>query len=190
MPVEIRPATAADAGAIARVRIDCWRATYRGIVPDAYLETMDVEASAELWTRVLTARATTASVFVAEDDGRIIGFAAGNMLKEPRHDLSAELTAIYLRPEYQRGGVGSRLVERVARAQRAQGANGLIVWVISNNRRARSFYEALGATLLVEQPFEWDGVPLVETGYGFRDLDALIASCTEHAREPPEATLH
>ena len=55
----------------------------------------------------------------------------------------------------------------VARAQRAHGATGLIVWVIAGNKGARAFYESLGATLLVEQPFEWDGMPLVEAGYGF-----------------------
>jgi len=177
MPVSIRGATVEDASAIARVRVDSWRATYRGIVPDAYLESMDVDASTGLWNRVLAAGSSSASVFVAEDGDRIVGFAAGNMLKEPRHELNAELTAIYLRPEYQHAGIGRRLVESVARAQRAQGANGLIVWVISGNRRARTFYEGLGATLLTEQPFEWDGVPLVEAGYGFRDLESLIDAC-------------
>ena len=177
MQVAIRRAAATDATAIAGVRIACWRETYRGIVPDTYLDAMDVEKSGELWTRVLTAAPAGASVFVAEDDGAIVGFSAGNMLKEPRHELNAELTAIYLRRPYQHAGIGRRLVEQVAAAQREQGANGLIVWVISENKRARAFYEALGATLLTEQPFEWDGVPLVEAGYGFHDLDALIDAC-------------
>ena len=189
MPVSIRPATAEDASAIARVRIDSWRATYRGIVPDAYLDSMDVDESTQLWDRVLSADRTGASVFVAEDDGRIVGFAAGNMLKEPRHELNAELTAIYLRPDYQHAGIGRRLVESVARAERAHGANGLIVWVISRNKRARAFYEGLGATLLIEQPFEWDGVPLVEAGYAFRDLDSLIDACVRKVDERP-STLH
>ena len=40
MTITIRPATAADAAQIARVRVDCWRSTYRGLVPDAYLDGM------------------------------------------------------------------------------------------------------------------------------------------------------
>jgi len=71
----------------------------------------------------------------------------------------------------------------------AHGANGLIVWVISRNKRARAFYEGLGATLLIEQPFEWDGVPLVEAGYAFRDLDSLIDACVRNVDERP-STLH
>ncbi len=187
MQVSIRRAAAGDAAAIARVRIACWRETYRGIVPDSYLDTMDVEKSRELWDRVLTAAPTDASVFVAEDDGEIVGFSAGNMLKEPRHELNAELTAVYLRRPYQHAGMGRRLVACVAVAQRGYGANGLIVWVISENKRARAFYEGLGAALLIEQPFEWDGVSLVETGYGFHDLDALIA-CAQ--RETAGQQLH
>jgi len=46
--------------------------------------------------------------------------------------------------------------------------------VIAGNKLARAFYEQLGGALLVEQPFEWDGMPLVEAGYGFADIDALI----------------
>jgi ribosomal protein S18 acetylase RimI-like enzyme len=189
MPVSIRPATVEDASAIARVRVDSWRATYRGIVPDAYLDSMDVESSAQLWDRVLAAGSSSASVFVAEDDGRIVGFAAGNLLKEPRHELNAELTAIYLRPDYQHAGLGRRLVASVARAERAHGANGLIAWVMSGNKRARAFYERLGGTLLIEQPFEWDGVPLVEAGYGFHDLDSLIEACVRDG-EAPQSTVH
>ncbi len=40
MAIDIRRATAQDAAAIARVRIDAWRVTYRGMIPDAYLDGM------------------------------------------------------------------------------------------------------------------------------------------------------
>ena len=46
----------------------------------------------------------------------------------------------------------------------------------AGNKSARAFYEPLGATLLIEQPFQWDGMDLVEAGYGWRDLDALTAA--------------
>jgi GNAT superfamily N-acetyltransferase len=187
--IVIRPATAADASAIARVRIDTWRTAYRGLVPDAYLDAMDVEQSVALWQRVLDADAPNASVFVAAHAGEVIGFAAANRLAEPRHGLDAELSAVYVRREWQRAGIGRQLVLAAARAQRASGATGLIVWSISGNKPARAFYEALGGTVIVEQPFEWDGVPLTETGYAFADLDALIAAC-ERFDGPQVDTVH
>src|SRR5262252_875996 len=116
--LEIRPATLADAPAIAQVRIDGWRTTYRGLIPDDYLDGMELQASIDLWNRVLGAQSTTASVFVATRDGEVIGFAAGNALKEPKHGADAELTAVYLRHEVQRSGIGHQLVTAVVAAQR------------------------------------------------------------------------
>ena len=103
-------------------------------------------------------------------------FASGLMLPEPKHGLNAELSAVYIVRDAQRTGIGRRLVAAVAAAQQAHGADGLIVWVIAANKAARAFYEHLGAQILVEQPFTWDGMDLVEAGYGWRDLPALIAA--------------
>ena len=172
----IRLATPHDATAIAQVRVMSWRTTYRGMIPAAYLDAMQVEDSAALWERVLTASPNTTSTFVAEVEGLVVGFASGLMLPEPKHGFDAELSAVYLEREYQRQGVGRRLVARVAAAQRGHGAAGLIAWVIAGNKGARRFYESLGAELVVEQPFNWDGMDLVEAGYGWRDLAALAAS--------------
>ena len=172
----VRPAVPTDALAIAQVRVDAWRITYRGMIPDAYLAAMKVEESHALWERVLLAAPNTTNTFVAEVDGRVAGFASGMMLAEPKHGLDAELTAVYVAPDAQRSGIGRRLVAAVAAAQRGHGAHGLIVWVIAANKAARAFYEHLGAQILVEQPFTWDGMDLVEAGYGWHDLPALVAA--------------
>jgi len=172
--ITIRRATAEDAEAIARVRIDGWRRSYKGIVPQTSLDAMSVEASLPLWQRVLAAPGDVASVFVAERDGDVVGFAAGNRLGEPKLGFDAELTAIYLAQDVQRHGLGRRLVGTIAAERASHGASGMIVWVLAGNKNARAFYEALGAGLVVEQPFDWDGMPLVEAGYGWRDLGALV----------------
>jgi GNAT superfamily N-acetyltransferase len=181
--ITVRRATAGDAPAIARVRVDSWRSTYRGMIPDAYLDGMKVEASTALWDRVLTAATNTACVFVAELGTDIVGFSAGNRLREPKHGFDAELAAVYLRREFQRAGLGRRLVGAVAETQRALAASGLLTWVIAGNKPARAFYEGLGGELIVEQPFQWDGMDLMEAGYGWRDLVALVAACAVAASE-------
>lgn len=177
MDAVIRAAVAGDAAAIAQVRVDAWRATYRGMIPEAYLAAMKVEESTVLWDRVLAAAPNKTNTFVAEIGGHVAGFASGLMLTEAKHGLDAELSAVYLMRDAQRAGIGRRLVAAVAAAQRSHGATGLIVWVIAGNKSARAFYETLGAELLIEQPFSWDGMDLVEVGYGWRDLDVLAAAC-------------
>jgi ribosomal protein S18 acetylase RimI-like enzyme len=177
--ITFRRATANDAAAIATLRVDSWRTTYRGVMPDAYLDGMRAEESAEMWLQVLNADLPTIAVFVAEAGTELVGFAAGMLLMPEKFDLNAELTAIYLKPIAQRGGVGRRLLSMIASALQLQGATGLLVWVIAGNQAARQFYEQMGAELLIEQPFTWDGLDLMETGYGWRDLTALRQACAE-----------
>ena len=116
-------------------------------------------------------------MFVAEDAEGVMGFAAGIVLPELKLGFDADLAAIYLRPAYQRLGLGSKIVGVTASALAAQQARSMIVWVIAGNKPARDFYAALGAELIVEQPFQWDGMDLLEAGYGWRDLPALAARC-------------
>lgn len=172
----IRVARPEDAGAIARLRVDAWRATYRGMMPDAYLDALSVDDSTGFWRRILEAASPKVSVYVAEEAGGIVGFASSNLRDPPKLGFGAELSAIYLRFDRLRQGLGRRLLAAIAAAERSKGADGLVVFVIAGNRGARAFYENMGAELLLEQPFEWDGIPLVEAAYAWRDLGALIAS--------------
>ena len=175
--ITFRVATAADAAAIAAVRVDSWRATYRGVIPDDYLDDMRADESAEMWEQVLEANRPDIGVYVAEAGAEVVGFAAGMLLQPEKLDCNAELTAIYVKPIAQRGGVGRRLLALVAHRLQQVGAVSLLAWVIADNQVARTFYEELGAELLVEQPFTWDTLELTETGYAWHDLHALQEAC-------------
>ena len=77
------------------------------------------------------------SVFVAESDDVIVGFAA--IL--PRADGDQELDALFVEPDRQRNGIGRKLVEYCARAARAKGARELHV---VGNPHAEAFYKSCG----------------------------------------------
>lgn len=188
--IQLRRAGVADAEAIARVRLESWRATYRGMIPDAYLDGMQLEDSVLHWRTILQALATAGEricVYVAESEGQVIGFASGMLLPEPKLEMQAELTALYLLPAWQRSGIGRRMLQKVVRTLQAQGAHSLLAWVISGNAVARNFFEELGGALLVEQAFSWDGMDLMEAGYGWPDLAVLLAAA--HAL-PQSDALH
>ena len=46
----IRHAEPGDARGIAEVHVSSWRTSYRGIVPDARLDELDVESRVSFWT--------------------------------------------------------------------------------------------------------------------------------------------
>jgi hypothetical protein len=50
--IVIGPARTGDAEAIARVRVYSWRETYRGMIPQAYLDAMKLEQSRALWEAI------------------------------------------------------------------------------------------------------------------------------------------
>lgn len=59
--VSIREATLQDAADIARVHIMAWQETYRGIAPQTYLDSLDINERIESWKSRLDQVTTTSS---------------------------------------------------------------------------------------------------------------------------------
>jgi len=47
----VRPASEDDAARLAEVHVAAWRATYRGVMTDEYLDGLDVGRAASAWRR-------------------------------------------------------------------------------------------------------------------------------------------
>src|SRR5699024_3828292 len=110
--MKIRKAAQQDARGIAKVHVDSWRTTYKNIVPDEFLDSLDYEDRTERWAQNVHER----MVYVAEtDDGEIVGFSTGGKEREGKYDgYDGELYAIYIFEEYQGKGIGKKLVQPVA----------------------------------------------------------------------------
>jgi L-amino acid N-acyltransferase YncA len=138
----IRPATTADATAIATVHVDAWRAAYDGLLPAELLAGLSVDTAAAQWARSLE---TDRGVLVAEIDGTVAGFAAvGPSRDEDALDSDGELYAIYLAPTRWSTGVGHALHEAAIKTLAAAGYTSASLWVLANNARAIAFYERHG----------------------------------------------
>jgi ribosomal protein S18 acetylase RimI-like enzyme len=177
--IQLRRATVADAEAIAAIRIEGWRTTYRGMIPDSYLNEMDMNENVLHWRTILQAlpvKEDSLCVYVAVSEDEIVGFVSAMKLSEPKLDKDGEINAIYIRPQWQRCGIGKRMLHKAARSLQAMGCGSCVIWVIDGNSQARNFYEELGGEILIEQDFSWDGLDLTEVGYGWNDLSVMMAS--------------
>ncbi len=172
--VGIRRATIEDASAIARIHADSWRSTYRGIVSDHYLDSIDVQEWAERWRRSLTNPGDGVISHVAEVEREVIGWAIGGPNRDAGSTYAGELYAIYLLLDYQRRGLGRRLTMATAENLRDAGIGSMLVWVLAENWSARRFYEALGAEYAQERQIAIAGASLREVAYGWDDLDRLV----------------
>ena len=172
--VLIRAASISDAPAIAHVHVSSWLTTYRGIVPDGYLDSRDLQRSIARWQEIL--RDDPAKgwfTIVAEESGQIVGFASAGPIRTDDPGYTGELGGIYLLQSRQRRGIGRLLVADVARCLRERGMDSMFVWVLRDNP-SRAFYEVLGGAYVREQPITIGGAELIEVAYGWTDISVLL----------------
>lgn len=168
--VVVRPAGAADADDLARVRIASWRAAYRGIVPDPVLDGFDPAAEVVTWRRRLTAvtDAWVGVAFVVEPPAgpRLVGFVTTGPARHAGEAGLGEVWAIYVDPEAQGQGVGRALMDAAVRDLTARGFGEVVLWVFEANAPARAFYERLGWTPDgAVKPFAIGGADPLEVRY-------------------------
>jgi GNAT superfamily N-acetyltransferase len=174
-PAYVRKARQEDATAIARVHVDSWRTTYRGIVPDGFLAEMSYEDFEDRWREWLRNIGEPCWVYrVAElPSGQIVGFASGGPRQGPPYtDYAGELYTLYLLREHRRAGIGQGLFGSVAHGLAEGGTYSLLAWVLARNP-SRHFYEAVGGELLGSQEIEIGGARLEEVAYGWARLHRI-----------------
>jgi ribosomal protein S18 acetylase RimI-like enzyme len=142
------------------------QAAYGEQMPEEQLDGPRPEEQAAAWERGLHRDRDQHPVLVAEEAGRVVGFAV-----EPAQDPegAGELYAITIGPDHWGTGVGSALLAAV-RAELAQlGYTEAVLWVLPDNAHARRFYELAGwATDGTQRTSEVLSVVVPELRYGRR----------------------
>lgn len=146
--MEIRRALADDALGVATVHVRSWQAAYRGLLPDPYLDQLDVERRRVGWTRAIaeTDWPRGGTLVAAEANANVVGFANVGPARDDDVDplVVGELAAIYALPAVWGSGVGRRLMVAAVNVLRDAGNAEAILWVLEGNDRAQRFYEIGG----------------------------------------------
>lgn len=138
----VRLAQSADRSRLAEIHVVGWRWAYRGIVSDQELFVdRTVVKGLEFWDRVLADHPQSALVY---DDGLVKGFCLNSPCRDQDASDAWEVGALYVEPAFARLGVGAALLAGAEAAARDQGRGQMKLWVLADNPRARSFYEAQG----------------------------------------------
>jgi GNAT superfamily N-acetyltransferase len=137
--VRIRAATPVDAEAIERIRIRGWQVAYRHVFPPEELDRMQVDSSR--WVEQLTDPPPGEACFVAEDEGRVLGWATVGPSAFP--ERFGELHGLYVDPDRWGRGAGRALLAR-GEQELARTWDEAILWTLADNPRARRFYESAG----------------------------------------------
>jgi GNAT superfamily N-acetyltransferase len=170
----IRPGQLADAEGIARVHVESWRTTYKGIMPDDVLANLSIEERAATRRQQLSNPESRSIAYVAEADGQIIGFVIGGPERTGHAVYTAEIYAIYLLQAYQGRGIGRALVQAVVGWLLDKGYTAMLIWVAAKNP-ATNFYAALGGQPFDSKTESFGGGEIEEIAYGYDDIKKLIA---------------
>jgi ribosomal protein S18 acetylase RimI-like enzyme len=125
------------------VHVESWRTTYRGQIPDDFLDQLSASARAEFWSGEISRGEN--GVFVAASNDVISGFINfGKALDTDVDDQTGEVYALYLLSESQGAGIGRKLWNEAIQELKARGFSKCAVWVLATNKVAIDFYQRVG----------------------------------------------
>ena len=159
----IREATAADIPALAQLHVTTWNATYAPMLMNG----PPVAVCEDQWQEAFATVDGGWFCFVIENTrGELVGFAKGRTSDHPEY--GGDLSKIYLLREYQRLGLGRRLIGHVARRFLNQGITTMWLYGDARNPSCKAWL-ALGAIKTDDDPGSGN--------YGWRDLRVLAERC-------------
>jgi ribosomal protein S18 acetylase RimI-like enzyme len=163
-----RPAQMEDIGAIARIEVETWRATYAGMLPDRLLISMSERRQKSSWAGLVRYR--PGDVIVAEQEGDgVVGFGNCGAQRDPSLPYTGEVFTLYVTPDSQNLGVGRRLVGALFDRLLEKGRTSALIWVIAANP-SRYFYERMGGRLILTRHIRVAGEPVEAVAYAWPDL--------------------
>jgi ribosomal protein S18 acetylase RimI-like enzyme len=162
LDIAIRQAERKDADAIAGVHGTAWRGAYSGIIPHKALNTMITRRGTDWWLRVIS---RSGAVFVADVGGVVAGYVTFGRNRARQLSQQGEIYELYLLPEYQGIGLGTRLFDSARKSLRAHGLSGLVVWALEENTVANAFYAGLGGRDVAEGTETFDDKTLKKVAY-------------------------
>lgn len=133
--MEVRFSKENEADQIARIYCESWKFGYKGIVPDDYLDSLTIENCKPK---------RLANHLVILDGLVCVGICSISQGRDnDLHDYG-EICSIYLLPDYFGRGYGKPLFEKAVKELNHMGLSRQYLWVLTENARARKFYEKNG----------------------------------------------
>lgn len=162
--VSIRRARAADAASLSAVFDDAWREAYQGVIPGVALERFLARRGPETWREMIGSGRGFAVITFGE---RIAGYATYGRARDRAMRADGEIDELYIAPEFQGLGLGTRLFRAVRNDLIDRGLTRIGVWALADNARACGFYEGLGGVAGAESVERISRFCLPKVGYLF-----------------------
>lgn len=172
-PLALRPATLADARALAHLHHQVWVETYAAMAPPHAVAALSEARRLATWTATLAAGDTSTLIALTDETPTApvgpmppFGLVCFGAATNPVFGPLPEIRHLYVLPGHRGQGHGLHLLNAALLALRAAGHAGAALAVVEDNHRARAFYRSAGGT---------EGVIFTDKGPLWRSRNRLVA---------------
>lgn len=154
-----------DQEGMAKIKVDCWQDTYKNIIDQSYLDSLNYEIQTNKYIDSFDEYKNM--VLVAEDvnDHKIIGYACFST--DANEYADAELISLYIDKKYARRGVGTSLLRETIKELKKYNKKTMMLWCIKENKNAIKFYEKMGGIKAFDKMAKIGNKVYQEYGYLF-----------------------
>lgn len=139
--MNIREANINDIEKISNLYINNWKKTYIGLLPDKFLNDLNVDNEMKKWMEYLLKEKH--KIFVAYENEDFLGFSACKEDEELKNCWYLDSLHV---SEFSRGkGIGTKLITKVGNYAYINGYEHMSICIVKGNNIAKRLYEKMGA---------------------------------------------
>lgn len=171
--ISFRSGTAGDIPAISDAYVRSVRDSYRGVLPDEYLNDLSTEKRSKVFAERRAANANSYRLLIAEEaSAGVIGFIDYAHKENANFDHDGRIFSFYFVPEFQRRGLGGLLFRNCLRRMRDDCYGSVCLDTFESNP-FRNFYDKMGGRKIGSEAHEANGHRLPTIVYGWSDLSNI-----------------
>ena len=154
-----------DQEGMARIKVDCWQDTYKNIIDQSYLDSLNYEIQTNKYIDSFDEYKNMVLVDEDVNDHKIIGYSCFST--DANEYADAELISLYIDTKYARRGVGTSLLRETIKELKKYNKKTMMLWCIKENKNAIKFYEKMGGIKVFDKMAKIGNKVYQEYGYLF-----------------------
>ena len=167
MSYMIRKKERKDCADVAHVVTVAWNETYRGIVPDEFLNNLYTNEEERAKNSYNSFNEKENHQYVLEVDDKVVGFVNAGSSDEIDYENCGEIHALYIINGYKGYGYGKKLIDAGIQELKAMNFDKMVIGCLDRNP-SNEFYKHLGGKFIKTRIFE--KLQLPENVYYFEKI--------------------
>jgi len=167
MSYKIRKKERKDCADVAHVVTVAWNETYKGIVPDEFLNNLYSNEEKRAKNSYNNFNEKENHQYVLEVDNKVVGFVNVGLSDETDYENCGEIHAVYIINRYKGHGYGKKLIDAGIQELKSMNFDKMVIGCLDGNP-SNEFYKHLGGKFIKTRIFE--KLQLPENVYYFEKI--------------------